>query len=463
MSIEFPRLVIAALGGGLGKTTVSLGLAGVWKRNGIKVRPFKKGPDYIDSAWMARVCGEPCRNLDTYLVPASVLYEQFASQADGQSVALIEGNRGLYDGMDERGTFSTAELAKQLQAPLILVVNCTKVTRTMAAMVLGAKVFDPDVPLAGVILNQVSSARHESTIRKAIEDYCDLPVLGAIPRLSHPPLSDRHLGVVPPDEDPAFEESLHWAAKAVEDHVDWGKLLQIARTAPSLAHVVSASMTPVRPEMPSVRIGILRDAAFQFYYPENLEALESLGADIVPCSALHDARLPDLDALYIGGGFPETCAAQLASNASFKQSVRAAAESGLPIYAECGGLMYLGQTLELQEGGSHEMVGLFPFRFAMEPRPVAHGYTALTVEEANPFYPTGLALKGHEFHHSRLLNFALPSGAQLIMKMTRGHGLHEKMEGILHHNTLALYTHVHASGTTEWAQGLVNAARKRHK
>lgn len=454
-------MILAAMGGGLGKTTVALGLAGTWRRHGVRVLPYKKGPDYIDSAWLGRICGEPCRNLDTYMVPAPVIYERFARMAGHGGVALIEGNRGLYDGMDDRGTFSTGELAKQLLAPVVLVVNCAKVTRTVAAVVMGAQTFDPDVPLRGVILNQVSSERHERTIRRAIEDHCGLPVFGAIPRLKRPPLSDRHLGVVPPVEDPALEESLEWAVRAVEEHVDWRALLKLASEAATL-EVSGGDGEAEEAPADGPRIGILRDAAFQFYYPENIEALEELGAQIVPISAISDERLPQIDALYIGGGFPETCAAELAANEAFRRSVRDAAEAGLPIYAECGGLMYLGRSLELSDG-SHEMVGLFPFRFAMEERPVAHGYTALRVSDPNPFYPAGTSLKGHEFHHSRLLDYSLPPEAKLVLSMQRGSGIEDKREGILYRNTLALYTHVHALGTPQWAEGLVNLAREWRK
>lgn len=462
--LRFPRLVIAALGGGLGKTTLALGLAGVWRSHGVPVAPFKKGPDYIDAAWLGRICGAPCRNLDTYMIPAEALMRQFAAQGAAGRVALIEGNRGLYDGMDAQGTFSTAELAKTLKASVVLVVNCAKVTRTAAAMVLGAKAFDPQVQLAAVVLNNIAGERHERVVRQAIEEHCGVPVVGAIARLKRPVFTDRHLGVVPPAEDPALEESLSWAKTAVRDSVDWRRLLEIAQAAPPIPNAPPPQPATAGALQPhgaaAVRIGILQDAAFQFYYPENLEALESLGARIVPCSAIHDQELPQLDALYIGGGFPETCAAALSANASFRASVHEAAEAGLPIYAECGGLMFLGHSLELPEG-SAPMAGLFPLRFAMEERPVAHGYTALSVEGENPFYPQGLELRGHEFHHSRLLEFALPQEARLILRANRGQGLHGGMDGMLYKNTLALYTHVHALGTPQWARGLVAMARRK--
>ncbi len=358
--------------------------------------------------------------------------------------------------MDERGTFSTAELAKRLHSPVVLVVNCAKVTRTAAAAVMGAQHFDPEVNLAGVILNNISGARHEGTIRRAIEEYCHIPVFGAIPRLQRPPLSDRHLGVVPPEEDPLMEESLRWAVEAVEQHVDWQALIEVARSAPAL-DVAPAAMPNVSITS-GPRIGILRDAAFQFYYPENIEALQREGARIVPISALHEHELPPLDALYIGGGFPETCGRELEANESFRRSVREAAEAGLPIYAECGGLMFLGRSITMG-GETWPMAGLFPFDFDMEARPVAHGYTALVVDEENPFYPVGTVLRGHEFHHSRLREFTLPQGARLIFRMTRGTGLHQKREGLLYKNTLALYTHVHALGTPEWVRGLVDLAK----
>lgn len=462
MTRSAPRLILAALGGGWGKTTAALGLAGVWRKRGLEVVPFKKGPDYIDSAWLSLAAGGgPCYNLDTYLIPPDEVLRSFLRRAGGGRAALIEGNRGLFDGMDSRGTHSTAELAKLLRAPVALVVQCSKVTRTAAAFVLGAQAFDPELRLGAVILNQVAGSRHEQTARRAIEETCGVPVVGAIPRLESPPLSDRHLGVVPPQEDPRAAQALELATAVFEEHVDAEALWRLACDAAPL-EAEFGGLPPREEAKSGIVIGVIRDRAFQFYYPENLEALEEAGAQVVECSALADRSLPQVDALYIGGGFPETCAEALSKNEPFRQSVRQAAENGLPIYAECGGLMYLGESLELP-GGSFPMAGLFPVVFGVEPRPMGHGYTALRVERPNPFYPTGLEIRGHEFHYSRPLKSRLAEGMELVFRVQRGQGFEGGRDGICHKNTLALYTHVHALGTPQWAEALAARAEEHRR
>ncbi len=456
--------MVTALGGGRGKTTVSLGLVAALRRAGKSVAPFKKGPDYIDANWLALAAGRPCYNLDSFMAPAGKSLASFRRHSVDADISIIEGNRGLYDGMDAEGTHSSAELAKLLKCPVLLVVDCTKVTRTVAAMVLGAEKLDPDVPLAGVVLNQVASSRQEKVVREAIESSCATPIVGAIPRLKNSPLRDRHLGLVPPQEDPAAKQALDWVVNVAQEHLDLDRILDIASNAGPLPESEKTDAT--QPEAvvkaeDSIRIGVIRDSVFQFYYPDNLEALERAGAQIVECNALTDRRLPEIDALYIGGGFPETQAEALTANEPFRESIRASADAGMPIYAECGGLMYLGEALEIS-CKRHQMAGVFPVSFEVLKRPVGHGYTQIRVENPNPFYEIGTELRGHEFHYSKAIGDVVKSG-NFVFSLMRGHGFDGSGDGLVRNNVLALYTHIHTSGTPQWAENLAAKAREWRK
>jgi cobyrinic acid a,c-diamide synthase len=451
-----PRIVIAALSGGSGKTIVSVGLIASWQKRGMAIAPFKKGPDFIDAGWLALAAGHPCYNLDTFLVPVKQVLLSFTSRTTTSDLSVIEGNRGLYDGMDVEGSTSTSELAKLLSAPVVLTIDCTKSTRTVAAMVLGCIQFDPEVNICGVILNRVAGGRHESILRKSIEQYCGLPVLGAIPKLKEDSFPERHMGLVPTPEHSWADESIERAAEMAERCLDLDRLLAIAKEAPPLTAKtdIIPPTPPLSPEPPP-RIGVIRDAAFQFYYPENLEALQAAGAEVVTVSALADSALPDLDGLYVGGGFPETHARALAENEGFRHDVRRLAEQGLPIYAECGGLMYLGESLIL-DGVTYSMVGLFPVVFGFSKRPQGHGYTIFEVEGPNPYYKAGVQVRGHEFHYSNVLKWR-GHADELCFRMTRGVGFSGGRDGLCYKNTLATYAHVHALGTPSWAKAMVEA------
>jgi cobyrinic acid a,c-diamide synthase len=428
-----------------------------WKRLGRNVAPFKKGPDFIDSAWLSLAAQRPCRNLDTFLQGPQKVQQSFGRNAETQGVSLIEGNRGIYDGMDSRGTQSTAELAKLLQSPVVLILDCNKVTRTAAAMVLGCQRMDPEVDLRGVILNQVARSRHEQILRISIEEACNLPVLGAVPKLEDFPFPERHLGLTPPLEHQWVSRALDKAAEVAERYLDLEKLWKIAESAhPFRWEPEEGNRRFDPPVWHKAVIGIVRDSAFQFYYPENLQALADRGARLIEISAVQERKLPTLDALYIGGGFPETHAEQLADNGSFRRSLREAIENGLPVYAECGGLMYLGESLAM-DTRNYPMVGALPVTFSMEKRPQGHGYTILDVERENPFYAVGQVLKGHEFHYSRVLSME-EGRVHFAFRVKRGMGIKEKKDGLCHKNVLATYSHIHALGCEEWADGLIQKA-----
>ena len=466
--MAFPRVLIAALRGGSGKTIVSLGLIASWKKRGVVITPFKKGPDFIDAGWLALAANQPCRNLDTFFMPAAKILSSFTQHALSADLSVIEGNRGLYDGIDVEGSTSTAELAKLLHTPVVLVIDCTKSTRTVAAMVLGCLQFDQDVNIAGVILNRVAGARHESILRQSVESYCHVPVLGAIPKLKGEAFPERHMGLVPTPEHAWAQDSVDMAATTAKKYLDLEGLLAIARQEKSLE---ATDETPLHPMKNGVakeitvplsssdqpRIGVIRDGAFQFYYPENLEALEAAGAEVVIMSALADNRLPKLDGLYIGGGFPETHAQILADNKGFRDDLRYVAEQGLPIYAECGGLMYLGESLVLDDG-TYPMAGVLPLVFQFSKKPQGHGYSVLQVTRHNPFFEAGTEIRGHEFHYSSVLEWR-GKPEDLAFKMVRGGGLDGNGDGICYKNTLATYTHIHALGTPSWAPAMVKASR----
>jgi cobyrinic acid a,c-diamide synthase len=456
--VTAPRVLIAGLSGGGGKTLVSVGLVAAWRRRGRAVGACKKGPDYIDAAWLSRAAGTPCRNLDLFLMTPERIVQSFAVAAAGTDVTVIEGNRGLFDGADALGTYSTAELAKLLGAPVVLAVDCTKATRTVAALVLGCQRLDPTVPLGGVILNHVAGKRHEAVLREAVEHTCQIPVLGALPHLARHPFPERHLGLVPPEEHAQLNDAVAGAAQIAEAHLDLDAIWALARRAPSLS--VPAPASRATPSGTSVRVGVFRDAAFQFYYPDNLEALVRDGATLVEISPLEDAALPDVDALYIGGGFPETAAAAIADNQTFRASVRHAIDAGLPVYAECGGAVFLGDRLEM-DGHSYPMAGALPAVFGFGQKPQGHGYVELETLEPNPFFAVGESLRGHEFHYTYLETLDM-ADVTFAFGLHRGHGFDGRRDGLCRRNVLASYTHVHACGTPRWAPAVV-AAAARHR
>ena len=456
-----PRLVLAALRGGAGKTTISVALAVALHKRGIGVVPFKKGPDYIDAAWLSLAAGAPCYNLDTFLIGREQVVRSFSRRAPEDSLSLIEGNRGLYDGMNSEGEHSTAELAKLLRSPVVLVIDCDKVTRTTGAMVLGCQTLDPEVNIRGAILNRVGGKRHAAMAQRSVEEYCHIPVLGVVPRMEHLPFPERHLGLIPPQEHDRARRALDAAGDIAEGFLDMEGLIRVAHDAPPWCVEAVRDVAPARKTAPeTVSIGVIRDAAFQFYYYENIEALAESGAEVVEINALEGKTLPEVDALYIGGGFPETQAERLSRNAGFRRSLREAAEKGLPIYAECGGFMYLGESLTVGDV-SYPMVGALPVTFGMEKRPQGHGYTVLEVDGENPFYPLGTRLNGHEFHYCRILS--RKEGAErTAFHVRRGTGMDGKREGMTRKNILAGFTHVHALGTPQWAPALIDAAGRYH-
>ncbi len=467
--------------GGAGKTILSIGIIAAWRARGHQIAPFKKGPDYIDAGWLALAAGRACYNLDSFLIAPDNLRESFYSHTPENHIAVIEGNRGLYDGSDQHGSTSTAELSKMLNIPVILCLDCTKSTRTVAATVLGCLHFDPHVNISGVVLNRVAGHRHETVIRRTVEQRCGVSVLGAIPKLRKQRFPERHMGLVPIPEHVWAADAINAASDVAAQYIDLDQLMEIAqpkalaeadidpplsataaiKTVASIeASITIPLATDTRPA-DKLRIGVAQDSAFQFYYAENLEALEASGAELIYISPLTDQSVPQLDALYIGGGFPETHAQELADNVSFRTALKNLAENGLPIYAECGGLIYLGESLVLDET-KYPMAGLLPIVFGLSAHPQGHGYTVIAVQRENPFFEIGAEIKGHEFHYSYILEWK-GDKSDLAFDMRRGTGFADGQDGVCYKNILATYTHIHALGTPSWAQAMIRNAQKYRK
>ncbi len=459
---SIPRFMIAAPHGRSGKTVFTLGLLRSLANKGVAVQPFKKGPDYLDTGWHTVAARRESRNLDPYFMDASMMRRVLHNAAAGNmgnspaDLVIVEAAMGLYDGSDVAGSSSSAEVAKQLGLPVILVVDCTRMTRSTAALVQGFMNFDKDVNLAGVLLNRVKGKRQERLVRACIEEYCGIPVVGVLPFDKRMDIPDRHLGLTSNTEAEEKDAQLDEIASIVAEHVDFELIKKIAESAPELGE--KAPETTAYAGSDRVKIAVVRDRAFSFYYPENLEALQAAGADLVFCDSMADKALPEgISGLYIGGGFPEVFAADLEANKSFRESVKAFAEAGYPVYAECGGLMYLGNTLHCEEG-SFSMCGVLDLSVMMEEARQGHGYAVLEVLEGHPWMQPGTKLVGHEHHHSHVVDKA--ESVPLVCANTRGHGIMNRHDDASYKNVVAGYTHLHALASPEWAPAFAEAARK---
>lgn len=451
--------MIAGVGGDSGKTLVTIGLIGACRRKGIPVVPFKKGPDYIDPAWLHLAAGKEARNLDTWMMGTEQVFTSFSRYAIADGINIIEANRGLHDGENAQGTHSSAEMAKLLKCPVVVVIPVIKVTRTIAAILMGIKMFDPDVDFAGVILNQVATMRQGRVIQEAVENEAGIPVLGLLPRMKSDPLPGRHLGLMTPEENLIADRAVELAAKLIEDNVDLDRISAIAGDATSIENYSvkhTEQQVIIQDDNQTLKIGYFTGSAFTFYYPENLEALNKDGFELVPVNPFEISELPDLDALYIGGGFPETHAAKLADNESMRKSVALSAKRGLPIYAECGGLMFLSKSI-YWEGKTYPMAGVFDQSITISKRPQGHGYQEVVVDAENPFFEKGQYLRGHEFHYSKI---EPENDSPTAFKVKRGVGVGNARDGLIYRNVLASYLHLHVSGAPSWAEGIKKAAKK---
>ncbi len=444
-----------------GKTTLSIGLCAALSARGLALQPFKKGPDYIDPIWLGMAAGKPCYNLDFYVTGRQETIDDYCHRRQSADICLIEGNKGLHDGLDLDGSNSNAALAKALGSPVIMVVDARGTMRGIAPLLIGYQVFDKDVNIAGVIANQTGGKRHEAKLRAAVEAYTDIPFLGALENDASIGLSERHLGLIPGYEDLASRRKIDAIARRIEDNLDLERVLQIAQQDRGVSPAALPLQT--RPEFNGLRIGIARDRAFGFYYPGDLEAFRQAGAELVDIDTLHAPALPQIDALFIGGGFPERHAAALSANHGLRASIRNAIESGLPAYAECGGLMYLAKSLSWN-GASHDMVGVLDAQAVMHDRPQGRGYVVLDeIADKHP-WPlrpgTQTSLQAHEFHYSALQG--LPDDAGFAYKVLRGQGIQQQQDGLVYRNLLASYTHQRNTAANPWVRRFLHFAQS-HK
>lgn len=446
------RVMVAGEESGCGKSTVAIGLMGALAATGLTVQGFKTGPDYIDPSYYGAVTGRPGRNLDLWMLSQAAVLELFIHHGAPADVAVIEGVMGLFDGAYPDDTGSTAHLAKVLQTPVLLVLDAWRSSSSLGAKALGFRIFDPAVRLDGVILNGIAGEAHERAVRQAVE-RAGLPVVGAIPFLPEIRLPERHLGLVPFQEGKGAEDRCRQITEHVRDHLDLPQILGIARQAsplPDSAPILFAS-PPRRPEF---RLAVARDEAFTFYYEDNLDLLRRWGFRVVEFSPLHDTALPSADLLYLGGGFPEIFAEPLSRNVAMREAVRRFEREGGLVYGECGGFMYLGETLTTSEGRSFPMAGLLPIQTAMTERLQALKYKEVEVLRPGFFFRAGDRLKGHEFHYSHL---TAEAGLRALRSVDSVGRVEE--EGVVKNGVFASYTHLHLASNPSLLQDLPSRLR----
>lgn len=449
--------IVAGGASGSGKTTVSIGLMAALKRRGLTVQPFKAGPDYIDPIHHSIVCGRPSYNLDTWMMGADGVRDAYVRIMSGADVGVIEGVMGLYDGKDgsnEEG--STAHLAKVLDIGVILVIDACRMARSIAALVSGFESFDPGVKIAGVILNRVGSERHFAILKEALEKYCRAKVIGYMPHVEDVIIPERHLGLVIPDENTLEGDHtvIERLVTLIEKYIDLGEVLKLRTEITTGGSDEVVFSTPSQISDPP-RIAVAYDSAFCFYYPQNLDILRSLGAEIAFFSPMTSKSLPEqTTGIYFGGGYPELYAHSLEANSPLRNEIRDFAMKGMPVYAECGGLMYLGKYLSDMGGKTFEMAGVFPWTSKMFPKLRSLGYREVTAREMCPFLEKGQKIRGHEFHYSDITPVKETGRAYRI---TGGKGWFE--EGYLYMNTLASYVHLHFASNPGFARGFVNKCR----
>jgi len=449
------HFLISAAHKSSGKTTLSIGLCAALAETGAIVQPFKKGPDYIDPMWLSKAANRPCHNLDFYTMQQREIIDTVSHYSKDADISVIEGNKGLYDGLDLDGSNSNAALASLLKAPVILVLDARGMTRGIAPLILGYQAFDKDINIAGVILNQLGGSRHEQKLHSVIEHYTDVKVIGSVYKNPALSIDERHLGLMPSNEDDSADLKIQQIRDIVKDQVDLNLLRNIANNASDLPAGKLQKRETIRISTP-LKIGIVENDAFGFYYPDDLDAIRATGAELISIDTIRDTSLPEIDGLFIGGGFPETRIKELQQNSQMRSQIKQALENGLPCYAECGGLMYLSRNLQWQDQ-SGEMVGFIPADCVMHKAPQGRGYIQLEETQLHPwgtFKPLpDTIIAGHEFHYSALEN--LPTDVKFAYQVKRGAGINGKADGIVISNTLASYAHLRDTTANHWAQRFI--------
>ncbi|MFZ7124553.1 MAG: cobyrinate a,c-diamide synthase [Desulfobacterales bacterium] len=455
-SIAIKGIVIGAAGSGSGKTTITLGLMAAARAHGLSVAAFKVGPDFIDPGHHTRLLGRPSRNLDGWMLSRERNLEIFSRGTRDADLAVVEGVMGLFDGYDGRSEAgSTAQMAKWLGLPVLLVVNAASMARSAAALVQGFERFDSDLSFAGALFNRIGSPRHLAYLSEAMEGNVRMPVLGGIPRTDAVQIPERHLGLLTSDDHPLSAESISGLRDLIDRTVDVDALV---RRLPEMKPAAMVFRRRPEPDGCRVRIGVARDRAFCFYYPDNLEYLEAAGAEIVPFSPLAEADLPgDVDGLYFGGGYPELSALALAANHRLAARIRTASMEGMPIYAECGGFMYLCRRLIDADGNTHSMAGCLPFTTRMLPRLKALGYREVTLDRNTVLGPAGRKIRGHEFHYSELTE--PDDSVPTVYSARPREGVSELAKGYQLRRTLGSYVHLHFGSCPEAAEDFVESCR----
>ena len=449
-------LLISAALKSSGKTTVTMGLCAALQQRGVGVQPFKKGPDYIDPMWLSRAAQAPCRNLDFFTMSHQEIVDFFYEFSQKADAVFIEGNKGLFDGLDPEGSDSNSALARLLGVPIVLVVDTYGMTRGVAPLLKGYETFESDIKIAGVILNKVGGQRHETKMRSAIEYYTNLKVIGAIGRRPELKIVERHLGLIPANEMPSADANIVRTARIIESEVDINAVQELA--APAIPALKPNPSVKGLVADVSVRIAIAQDVAFGFYYQDDLEALSAAGAELVAFDALHERHLPNVDGLFIGGGFPEVHMQALSENISLKEDIRIAIEGGMPCYAECGGLLYLANSLSWH-GNAYEMVGVIPGDGVMHDRPIGRGYVQLK-ETEEALWPKIKNLDpvenipAHEFHYASLEG--LSDDQRYAYRVVRGHGIDGEYDGLILNNLMACFAHQRSLMTNKWAERFVS-------
>jgi len=452
-----PSIFISAAHKSSGKTTLSIGLCAALRDRQLHVQSFKKGPDYIDPLWLTAASGHSCHNLDFNTMSYNEIIQTVQHYGQDADISLIEANKGLYDGLSLDGSDNNAAIAKLICSPVILVIDTRGITRGIAPLLMGYQQFDRDVNIAGVILNRVGGTRHAGKLQQSVEHYTDLKVLGAVQNNPEMEIEERHLGLMPSNESGESDKQIARIRDLVAEQVDLDGVLGVAENADM--KVLEAGLSFSKKENPNpIRIGICQDPAFGFYYPGDIEALQQSGAQIVPINTLTDPVLPEINGLFIGGGFPETQMHQLAANQSLRKSIHNAIENGLPTYAECGGLMYLSRSLSWN-GEQANMVGIIPGDIVMHKKPQGRGYVKLqeTPEMPWPGGDSGHIINAHEFHYSGLENLTIKG--RFAYRMLRGTGIDGEHDGWVYKNLLASYTHMRHTGQFPWAHRFVEFIR----
>jgi cobyrinic acid a,c-diamide synthase len=449
------RLFISAPKKSSGKTTLTLGISAALVKQNHTVKVFKKGADYIDPMWHRAATGQNCYNLDLHLMTEKGCLDSFNQRSLNIDFSIIEGNHGLHDGFGLRGEESSAHLAKLLKAPVLLVVDASGSNRGVAAVVLGHQKLDPDVNIAGVILNQVANNRQIKKQRESIEYHCGIPVIGAMPKFTEFKIKERHLGLLTVHESDMVDEVIDAASASVSQYCNLDQIKQLSAT--NTIEFDPSLVLNLKPEK-VVDIAVAYDKAFCFYYPENIEALEQAGANLKFFDTMNDQKLPEADGIYIGGGFPESFLKELEANQCMRDQLKKEIEAGTPVYAECGGLMYLTQSIKYESVQAY-MVGAISADVQFHKKPVGHGYSNLKTIDGS-WLNIEHEIQGHEFHYSELTN--LSKNMDFAFQIKRGCGVDKKYDGIKVNNLIAAYTHLHAISVPEWAVQFVEFI-KHHK